>query len=229
MAAAAGLLPEVTTIVSNAVSLHPVVPPLARRKIECFHRPVRVLTRYLDPHWGVEAPDLIAAAIAGWVRLTHQECTNTVCRLASFTYGVGQADVVVARPAQRGHPRMAQERVRAGAAHLLRSDVAMRAMPGIWWPLNGFPQLPAAFRQCARRVPTPRSCCCRGSRTGASSPRASSAHSITSAPMAAGSTTSTSCREYGHLDIFMGKDAARDVFPTHPGRIAKELREGARR
>ena len=90
MAAAAGLLPEVTTIVSNAVSLHPVIPPLARWKIDWFHRPVRALTRYLDPHWGVEAPDAIAAAITGWVRLTHRECANTVCRMASFTYGVGR-------------------------------------------------------------------------------------------------------------------------------------------
>ena len=34
MAAVAGLLPRVTTIVSNAVSLHPVVPTAARLKIE---------------------------------------------------------------------------------------------------------------------------------------------------------------------------------------------------
>ena len=60
MAATAGLLPEVTTIVSNAVSLHPVVPTIARRKLDCFHRPVRALTRYLDPRWGIEAPDVIA-------------------------------------------------------------------------------------------------------------------------------------------------------------------------
>ena len=90
MAAVAGLLPKVTTIVSNAVSLHPVVPTLARWKIEYLHRLVRVVTRYLDPRWGVEAPDLIASAIVGYVRATHRECTNTVCRIASFTYGVGK-------------------------------------------------------------------------------------------------------------------------------------------
>ncbi|MGH9054719.1 MAG: alpha/beta fold hydrolase [Acidimicrobiales bacterium] len=56
MAAVAGLLPGVNTIVSNAVSLHPVIPLLARWKIDYLCRPVKTLTRYLDPHWGVEAP-----------------------------------------------------------------------------------------------------------------------------------------------------------------------------
>ena len=103
MAATAGLLPQVTTIVSNAVSLHPVIPPLAKRKLDWFHRPVRALTRYLDPQWGVEAPDAIASAITAWVRLVHRECTNTVCRLFELHLRRGPPDAVVARPAQRRH------------------------------------------------------------------------------------------------------------------------------
>ena len=51
---------------------------------------MKVITRYLDPHWGLESPDLIASTVVGYVRATHHECTNTVCRLASFTYGVGK-------------------------------------------------------------------------------------------------------------------------------------------
>src|ERR1700752_4356138 len=65
MAAVAGLLPRVTTIVSNAVSPHPVGPSIARWKIEFFHGVVKALTRYLDPRWGLEAPDVIASAIVG--------------------------------------------------------------------------------------------------------------------------------------------------------------------
>ena len=42
--------------------INPVVPTIARWKIEYFHGIVKVLTRYLDPRWGLEAPDLIASS-----------------------------------------------------------------------------------------------------------------------------------------------------------------------
>src|SRR6266498_1849431 len=65
MAAVAGLLPEVTSVVSNAVSLHPVIPRFSRFKIK------------------------VMAAMVAFVRLAHHECDNTVCKMVSFTYGTG--------------------------------------------------------------------------------------------------------------------------------------------
>src|ERR1700739_4278861 len=212
MAATAGLLPEVTTIVSNAVSLHPVVPRLARWKLDWFHRPIRALTSYLDPHWGVEAPDAIAAAITAWVRAVHRECTNTVCRIASFTYGVG-------------HPTL--------WSHALLNDATHDWVKGEFGPVpltffyqmtqcidaghliaaNRFPQLPATF--------------------GVDAPRTDAAITLLAGQQNAGFLSESQERtfdyftakgngqydlhvlpEYGHLDMFMGKDAARDVFPT---------------
>jgi hypothetical protein len=49
MAALAGLLPQVDLIVSNAVSLHVVVPEAARRKSLYLLPIVAALTDYLDP------------------------------------------------------------------------------------------------------------------------------------------------------------------------------------
>ena len=89
MSALAGLVPEVETIVANAVSLHTVIPPVSRFKIRRVLPLVRPFFRYLDPQWGNEAPDLRAKAMVGFVKLTHHECDNDVCRLASFTYGTG--------------------------------------------------------------------------------------------------------------------------------------------
>jgi hypothetical protein len=88
MSAMAGLTPEVTTIVSNAVSMHPVVPSLSMLKLWC----VGVFGRFSDfmnPQWGVHAPTLPAKFIDAVVKLTHHECDNPVCRHASFTYGAG--------------------------------------------------------------------------------------------------------------------------------------------
>jgi pimeloyl-ACP methyl ester carboxylesterase len=89
MSAVAGLVPQVKTIVSNAVSLHPVVPEVTKFKIRLSVPVLRLLTPYLDPQWGLYAPTLTAKAINSMVRLTHHECNNPVCKMVSFTYGTG--------------------------------------------------------------------------------------------------------------------------------------------
>lgn len=89
MSSLAGLVPEVKTIVANAVSLHTVIPPVSRFKIRRVLPLVNPFLRYLDPQWGIEAPNLRAKALVAFVKLTHHECDNDVCRVASFTYGTG--------------------------------------------------------------------------------------------------------------------------------------------
>ena len=212
MAATAGLLPEVTTIVSNAVSLHPVVPALARWKLDWFHRPVRALTRYLDPHWGVEAPDAIAAAITGWVRLAHRECTNTVCRIASFTYGVG-------------HPTL--------WSHALLNDATHEWVEGEFGPVplsffyqmnrclraghlvaaNRFAQLPASFGVGAPRTDAAITLLA-GEQNRCYLPESQERTFDYLSATGQGQYALHVIPRYGHLDMFMGKDAARDVFPT---------------
>ena len=70
MSAVAGLVPEVTTIVSNAVSLHPVVSRLARLKMDWVLPPAAKVLGYLNPQWGVKgAPWILPKAITAWVKL----------------------------------------------------------------------------------------------------------------------------------------------------------------
>jgi hypothetical protein len=105
MALVSGLLPEVTHVVSNSVSLHPVVPPLSEVKLRLVGPIVAWLADYLDPQagrwtWGVRklfgghplrvARTLtLAAALRSWVALTHHECHSMVCKFSSFIYGEG--------------------------------------------------------------------------------------------------------------------------------------------
>lgn len=90
LSAVAGLLPRVDTIVSNAMSLHPVVSPLARFKLRAVVPQFAKLMPYVSPRWGLDPPsDLRARAVVAFVRLTHHECDHTVCRMVSFTYGAG--------------------------------------------------------------------------------------------------------------------------------------------
>jgi len=89
MSAVAGLLPQVDTIVANAVTLHPVISAKANAKIQYASPLVAKATAYVNPRWGIHAPTLLSKAIVGFVRATHRECDHPVCRLVSFTYGVG--------------------------------------------------------------------------------------------------------------------------------------------
>lgn len=89
LSAVAGLLPQVTTIVSNAVSLHPQVSRISHLKGRYAVPVVGKLTPYLNPQWGENAQGLVPRMLQGLVKLTHHECNNGVCRFSSFTYGTG--------------------------------------------------------------------------------------------------------------------------------------------
>lgn len=89
MSAVAGLVPQVRTIVSNAVSLHPVIPRISLLKMRTLLPLTRGMLDYLDPQWGLHAPSLKTKAMNAFVTNVHRECDNPVCKWASFTYGTG--------------------------------------------------------------------------------------------------------------------------------------------
>jgi hypothetical protein len=107
MALVCGLLPEVTHVVSNSVSLHPVVPPRAALKLRVVGPIVAWLTDYLDPQsgrWTFGLKDLfsrhplraartllLTTPLRIWVALTHHDCHSMVCRMSSFCYGEGDS------------------------------------------------------------------------------------------------------------------------------------------
>ncbi|HET7326249.1 MAG TPA: alpha/beta fold hydrolase [Nocardioidaceae bacterium] len=89
MAAVSGLLPEVDTVVTNAVSLHPVVPRFSSLKIGRLAPVVSRLVPHVSPAWGDRPAGPLSRAMVAFVRATHWECDNSVCRMVSFTYGWG--------------------------------------------------------------------------------------------------------------------------------------------
>jgi hypothetical protein len=107
MALVCGLLPQVTHVVSNSVSLHPVVPPRSELKLRLVGPIVAWLTDYLDPQagrWSFGLKDLVGrhplraartllltTLLRTWVALTHHDCHSMVCRMSSFCYGEGDS------------------------------------------------------------------------------------------------------------------------------------------
>ena len=133
MSALAGLVPEVDTVVANAVSLHTVIPPVSQ--VQDQPRSCRSCGRsssYLDPQWGNEAPDLRAKAMLGFVKLTHHECRQRRLPAGQLHLRDGLADAVAAREPERRDARVDQGRVRGRAADLLPADGALRARRATW-------------------------------------------------------------------------------------------------
>ncbi|MCC5938178.1 MAG: esterase [Lunatimonas sp.] len=89
ISAALGLLPQVKVIISNAVSLHPVIPRFSVFKLSVLLPIVGTMFDYLDPSWGLGAPDFKSKMIKKLVKATHWEADTTVGKMVSFTYGSG--------------------------------------------------------------------------------------------------------------------------------------------
>ncbi|MFO7822333.1 MAG: alpha/beta fold hydrolase [Cyclobacterium sp.] len=89
ISAVMGLIPEVKLIISNAVSLHPVVPFFSKFKLNVLMPVVSRFFNYLDPQWGLYPPDFKSRIILNLVKATHWENDTKVGKMVSFTYGSG--------------------------------------------------------------------------------------------------------------------------------------------
>ena len=90
MSAIAGLVPDITTIVTNAVSLYVNVPRASEVKLHAFVPVSSVRLNGLDAQWAVRAPSGLAG---GFARVAHlirgRDCDNEVCQVANYMYGAG--------------------------------------------------------------------------------------------------------------------------------------------
>lgn len=84
-----GLVPGVKAVISNAVSLHPVVPNYSLFKLWGYVPVVKHFFTYLNPQWGLHAPDLKSKLLKILVRATHREKDTLVGKFVSFVYGAG--------------------------------------------------------------------------------------------------------------------------------------------
>jgi hypothetical protein len=89
LACAGGLVPEVTDVVSNAVSFHPEVPKLSKLKMALLLPGMQLGFPGFDPQWTLRPTALRARLVALIARAVRRECREPVCQMAQFTYGVG--------------------------------------------------------------------------------------------------------------------------------------------
>jgi hypothetical protein len=216
MSAAAGLVPEVDTIVSNAVSLHPVVPGFSRFKLRWLIPIMKRLTPYLNPRWGVDPEGkgngMMARLTNALVRLSHRECDNLVCRQVSFTYGSG-------RPALWRHEQLNDgthewlKREFAAVPLTFFEQMARCVRHGSMVSLGGASQLPEDFAAQAPRTKA-RFALFAGRLNLCFLPESQRRTYEYLERTTSGDHSLQIFDDYGHLDVFMGKNAARDTYPA---------------
>lgn len=220
MSAVAGLVPQVKTIVTNAVTLHPVIPRWSRVKIGYAIPLVAHLTDYLNPQWGVKAPGVTPKVLNGIVQVVHHECSNPVCKQVSFTYGSGF-------PALWKH-----ENLNAETHEWLKNEFAHV-------PVTFFEQMRkcvAAGRLLAAEYhdELPRDFVAQPPHTDARFVFFAGRENRCFLPESQvetfrwfdhhqpGRHAVHELDGYSHLDVFMGKDASKDVFPLMLNELEKE-------
>lgn len=220
MAMVAGLLPEVDTVISNAVSLHPVIPRFSRVKIGYLAPLISRVTPYLNPAWGYRSSGFFPAALRTVVRATHPECDNTVCRMVSFTYG-------------SGHPALWSHENLDDATHAW-IDGEFAAVPmtffaqmhdsvraGRLTPTGAVPGLPTDLAGRAPQTDA-RFVLLAGERNRCFLPESQRrTYEHLRRHRHRGRDTLHLIPGYGHLDVFFGRHADRDTYPL----ILQELQQ----
>lgn len=211
MAAVAGLVPQVTTIVSNAVSLHPIIPRLAALKQRLGVATFGRFLDYMNPQWGIRAPSGLPRFLDLVVRTTHRECDNAVCRHVSFTYGHGFPTLWSHDNLNDAtHAWISGEFAACPMVFFDQMDRSIRA--GRIVGVEGFPELPSDVLAEPPRTDA-RIVFMTGQDNRCFLPESQvrsfehmnrlrpDYHSLLVLP------------GYGHLDVFIGRHAWKDVFP----------------
>jgi hypothetical protein len=222
MSALAGLVPEVSTIVSNAVSVHPRVPSLAKLKLRSMVPLTDRVLGYLNPQWGRDgAPWLIPKLVDGWIRLVHHECDNGVCKWSSYTYGVGKPTLWRHENLNAAtHDWLSDEF--ADVPLTFFSQIVRCLDAGHLLAVDGHSELPSDFAAQAPKTDA-RIAFLAGAQNRcftADSQRAS--HAWYQGFAGERRTALHIFDGYGHLDVFMGQHASRDIFPVIVSELEKD-------
>src|SRR5690606_22867965 len=181
--------------------------------------PASLFIDHLNPQWGLQRKGFMPKLLTAVVELTHHECDNGVCKQVSFTYGSGF-------PALWSHENLnpeTHEWLKGEFAKVPMSffkQMARCVNRGHLVSVEGYRELPGDFvRQKPRTDARIAFFSGRDNRCFLPESQRRSHrfflqtrkdHAYYEVP------------GYGHLDMFMGKNAARDVYPL----MARELERG---
>jgi hypothetical protein len=221
MAACAGLLPEVRTIVSSAVSLHPVITGMGRWKLMHVIPTVSRLTGYMDPQWGEHgAPWVLPKVMTAYAKLSRRHCDNGVCKVSSFMFGAGD-------PTLWTHEQLSAEthewtKGEFGAAPLTFWKQIRRCVDeGHLVSIDGRPELPQSFVAQPPQTDA-RFSFITGGANNCFAPESQRRTFAWFDEREPGRHSLHVLPGYGHMDVFIGEHAGEDWHPIILGELDKQ-------
>jgi hypothetical protein len=217
MAAVSGLVPEVDVIVSNGVSLHPVMPPFARVKLHALRPLVQRTQSFVDVPWRDGPEGALPRVTRNAVRMWHAECGNASCNMASFALGSGHPALWRhANLDAATHDWVATEFGRVPMSFYAQLAASDRA--GQIVPIRAKGGLPARITAAAPQTQA-RFALFAGAENRAFLPESQKQTYAYLERHQPGRHSLTVLRGYGHADVFLGARAHIDVYP----RVLAEL------
>ena len=220
MAACAGLVPEVRTIVASAVSLHPVVPRTAKLKLDYVVPAVSRLLGYLDPRWGEkDAPWLLPKVMTAYCKLSRRDCDNGVCKVSSFMFGAGNPTLWTHEQLSPATHEWTKGEFGPAPLTFFR-QIAKCVDTGYLVSVEGRPELPESFVAQAPQTDA-RISLITGGRNNCFLPESQMRTFEWLDHQDPGRHTLHIVPGYGHLDVFVGEQAGRDWHPIILGELEK--------
>jgi hypothetical protein len=219
-AVAGGLVPEVTDVVSNAVSFHPVVPRASKLKMQLLLRGLRVGFPGFDPQWTLRPTALRARLVALIARTVRRECREPVCQMANFTYGAGGNVLWDHANIDPPTHRWITREFGWVPTSFFRQMAHCTAV-GHLVAASGFDEIPEDVTATPPRN-RPRWTFLAGSANRCFLPRSQERSFQWLDAFEPGRHALIEVPGYTHLDLFFGRNADRDVF----GHIVDALRDG---
>jgi hypothetical protein len=220
LACAGGLVPEVTDVVSNAVSFHVDVPRLSKLRMKLLLPGMRLGFPGFDPQWAIRPTAFRARLLALVARAVRRECREPVCQMANFTYGVG-GNVLWdhANIDPPTHRWIAREFGSVPTSFFKQMSRCTDA--GHLVTVDGAAELPADAVAAPPRD-RPRWTLVAGSANRCFLPSSQRRTFAWLDRLEPGRHALVEVPGYTHLDLFFGRDAHRDVYP----RVVEALRRG---
>ena len=217
MSVAAGVAGDIASLVVNSVSLTPRVPRWSRIKISTAPFAVEYILGlpYINPNWAEEPGWTKGKLFAKLVSLAHPECDVPACHMLSMMWGSGH-------PALYSHENLDEVTHRRGgdlygptSVHYYRHVRKMlRAGRAVKYdPRDArLARLPDDYLERVGEVRTPMLLT-----TGDNNRVFADSNVVCHRELerrAPGRHELKVFAGYGHQDVFMGKDVARDIFPA---------------
>ena len=222
----------VASVISNSVSLTPRIRRFSSLKIQTAPALMEGLLGipYLNPRWSEDRGLTVGKVISKIVSAVHRECDVPACHMLSLMWGTGF-------PALYKHENLADVTHRRGGdlyggtslnyhrhvRRMVKAGHAVKHEPGD--PRHA--RLPDDYLQYAREIETPVLLI-----TGRTNCIFTDSQVETHRTLQELGCTNTELHvyeTYGHQDVFMGKDVAKEVFPRfleflgkHSGGVVRE-------